>query len=107
MTASASHLERRHRSGGGNGGLPVGISQIWLCMVSTSFELDYFFMTVDSTVSPPPAPTPAPTPAEGAYGGVPASIPGTIEAEEFDEGGEGVGYEDSTAGNVMGVGSSG
>lgn len=64
-------------------------------------------MTVDSTVSPPPAPTPAPTPAAGAYGGVPASVPGTIEAEAFDEGGEGVGYEDSTAGNVMGVSGSG
>ncbi|HEV2708128.1 MAG TPA: hypothetical protein VGV59_19585, partial [Pyrinomonadaceae bacterium] len=33
------------------------------------------------------------------YGGTPRTIPGTIEAEHYDEGGEGVGYHDTTAGN--------
>lgn len=74
-----------------------------MCAVSTSFDIDYFYMSIDRTVPPPLAPTPA----EGAYRGVPASVPGTIEAEEFDEGGEGVGYEDSTDGNAMGAGGSG
>jgi glucose/arabinose dehydrogenase/PKD repeat protein len=36
------------------------------------------------------------------YGGVPVSLPGTIEAENFDEGGEFVGYHDLTASNSGG-----
>ena len=65
------------------------------------------------TTAPTPAPTTAPTPAptlpptlagpSEAYGGVPASIPGIIEAEEFDYGGEGVGYSDTTTSNTGGV----
>lgn len=35
--------------------------------------------------------------------GTSAVIPGTIEAEAFDYGGEGVGYHDTTAGNSGGV----
>lgn len=35
--------------------------------------------------------------------GVAAIVPGTVQAEEFDEGGEGVGYSDSTEGNKKGV----
>jgi glucosylceramidase len=37
----------------------------------------------------------APTP----YGGTPRAVPGTIEAEDFDDGGQGVGYRDDSAGN--------
>lgn len=37
------------------------------------------------------------------YSGSPAAIPGTIEAEHFDNGGEGVAYHDTTAGNSGGV----
>ncbi|CAN0539328.1 unnamed protein product, partial [Scytosiphon promiscuus] len=33
------------------------------------------------------------------YGGVAATIPGVIQVEEFDVGGERVGYVDSTPGN--------
>ena len=40
----------------------------------------------------------APTP----FGGTPASIPGIIESENFDDGGEGIAYHDSTAGNTGG-----
>ena len=36
------------------------------------------------------------------YGGTPWPIPGTIEAENFDEGGEGTAYHDLTAGNAGG-----
>lgn len=35
--------------------------------------------------------------------GVPAVVPGTVQAEEFDEGGEGVAYSDSSEGNNKGV----
>lgn len=36
------------------------------------------------------------------YGGTAAAVPGTIQAENFDEGGEGVAYHDATAGNSGG-----
>lgn len=39
----------------------------------------------------------------GPYGGTAAAVPGTIEAEEFDLGGEGVGYSDTDAVNNPGV----
>lgn len=78
-------------------------------------------MTVDSTlapVAPPPAPVVPPTAPvvpptapvvpplveEGQpFGGTSATVPGTIEAEEFDEGGQHVAYYDSTPGNKKGV----
>lgn len=37
------------------------------------------------------------------YGGSPAAIPGSVEAERFDNGGEGVGYHDTTSGNSGGL----
>lgn len=40
---------------------------------------------------------------EEAYGGSPVQIPGSIEAEEFDLGGEGIGYSDVDDTNVGGV----
>jgi endonuclease/exonuclease/phosphatase family metal-dependent hydrolase len=38
-----------------------------------------------------------------AYSGTPAAVPGTIQAAEFDNGGEGVSYHDTTAGNSGGA----
>src|SRR4051812_33251219 len=37
-----------------------------------------------------------------AYTGSPISLPGIVEAENFDRGGEGVAYHDTTAGNALG-----
>jgi hypothetical protein len=34
-----------------------------------------------------------------AFGGTPATIPGVVQAEQFDEGGDGVSYHDTSAGN--------
>jgi hypothetical protein len=45
----------------------------------------------------------APPPTNPAYGGTPAAIPGTFQAENFDEGGEGVACHDTTAGNSRGA----
>ena len=36
------------------------------------------------------------------YSGAPAALPGTIQAEDYDKGGEGVGYHDTTSGNSTG-----
>jgi subtilisin family serine protease len=41
--------------------------------------------------------------ASAPFGGTPAPIPGIVQAENFNEGGEGVGYHDSTAGNIGGA----
>ena len=44
---------------------------------------------------------PSPRPAGPApFGGTARSLPGKVEAEDFDEGGEGVAYHDTTAENV-------
>jgi len=40
--------------------------------------------------------------ASTPYGGTPASVPGRLEAENFDEGGQGVAYLDTSAGNSGG-----
>jgi hypothetical protein len=37
------------------------------------------------------------------YGGTPAAVPGVFQAENFDEGGQGVAYFDTTAGNSRGA----
>ncbi|CAM9118842.1 unnamed protein product, partial [Laminaria digitata] len=83
-------------NGNGTGGLRAQKTIMWLCVESKSFNIDYF--TISNIGEPEPLPTPTPDP----YGGIPAAIPGYIQAEEFDFGGEGVGYSDSTAGNNKG-----
>lgn len=42
-------------------------------------------------------------PSQAPFNGTPAAIPGTIQAEQFDEGGEGVAYHDADAGNAGGA----
>src|SRR5262249_36723553 len=56
-----------------------------------------YLSIVKGAGGPPPPPTSSP------YGGSPRAIPGTIEAEEFDDGGEGVAYHDTTPGNKGGA----
>lgn len=52
--------------------------------------------------TPPPSPPPLGDPSV-AFGGIPASIPGTVQAENFDIGGEGVAYSDTDPVNNGGV----
>jgi endonuclease/exonuclease/phosphatase family metal-dependent hydrolase len=59
-------------------------------------NLNWFSFTSAST--PPPS-SDGPTP----YSGSPATVPGTIRAEAFDNGGEGVAYHDSGPNNVGGA----
>ena len=55
-----------------------------------------------TTAAAPPPPPPPSAPAL-PYGSTPAAIPGTIQAETFDTGGEGVAYHDATPGNTGGA----
>ena len=50
-----------------------------------------------------PSPTPTPAPGQGPFGGTPWSIPGQIQAEDYDTGGQGVAYNDTTNGNTGGA----
>lgn len=59
--------------------------------------------------APAPAPTPAPAPApvpppavtkSQPYSGTPITVPATFHAENFDRGGQGVAYHDTTKGNA-------
>lgn len=81
-------------------------------METEGFNIDSFVVAEQAGNGRPSSPTPSPvtggTPAPvllggGAYGGVPVAIPGGVEAEEFDIGGEGVGYSDVDPGNIGGV----
>ncbi len=54
-------------------------------------------MAGSSPVSPPPSSGPTP------FSGTPTALPGTIEAENYDLGGQGVAYSDTTAGNSGGA----
>ncbi|MEN6342660.1 MAG: carbohydrate-binding protein [Methanospirillum sp.] len=51
----------------------------------------------------PPTPTPTPTPTVGPQPFKPNHIPGRVQAENYDRGGEGVAYHDTTPGNEGGV----
>jgi hypothetical protein len=45
------------------------------------------------------APPPPPPPPTGPFGGTPVALPGILQAENFDVGGQGVAYSDTTASN--------
>src|SRR6185436_12992129 len=47
--------------------------------------------------------TPASSRESTPYTGTPVTLPGVIEAEHFDDGGEGIAYHDVTAGNSGGA----
>ena len=50
-----------------------------------------------------PPPTPPPPAASSPFTGTPLPLPGRIEFENYDKGGEGVAYHDTTAGNSSGA----
>lgn len=59
-----------------------------------------WFRFVSSGTTPPPPPPPT---GSTPFGGTPAALPGTIQAENFDDGGAGVAYNDVDAGNAGGT----
>lgn len=81
-----------------------------MCTISNFFDIDSFTMS-DASASATPVAEPTPAPSipppplgeGGPFSGVPIVLPGVIEAEEFDLGGEGVAYSDTTTGNMKGV----
>lgn len=55
-------------------------------------------LTVDTTVQPPP-----PNSGQTPFNGTAAAVPGRIQAENFDEGGEGIAYHDVDSVNQHGA----
>jgi endonuclease/exonuclease/phosphatase family metal-dependent hydrolase len=62
-----------------------------------------FFSLTKTTETATSGSTSAPTGSATPFTGSPWAIPGGIQAEDFDNGGQGVGYKDNTAGNAGGV----
>lgn len=83
--------------GGEWAGAPTSETQSGAAMV-----IDYVRVYTASG-GPTPVPTNTPTPLpSGPYLGSPVSLPGVIEAENFDTGGEGAGFHDTTTNNQGG-----
>ncbi|MEN6342622.1 MAG: right-handed parallel beta-helix repeat-containing protein [Methanospirillum sp.] len=84
--------------------LPAGETAIRL-ELPDRVNIDYLELVpaaepTSTPITKTPTPTPEPTPRP--YPG-PHELPCTIEAEDYDTGGEGVAYHDTTAGNAGGV----
>ena len=59
---------------------------------------------MNGSATPTPTPTPGPSPGGSTpYLGTPVSLPGVVQFENYDAGGEGIAYHDTTAGNTGGV----
>lgn len=89
-------IDTFYRSGRGNGGLSVGRATFWLCVISSNFNMESFAMEAATTSAPTSS-------SSGAFGRAPAVIPGIVQAEDFDNGGEGIAYSDTDPGNNGGV----
>jgi len=78
--------------------LGAGIQQITLYADTAGYNVDSITVASAGGGANVSAPT-----GLSPFGGSPASVPGTIQAENFDNGGEGVAYHDTTGGNSGGA----
>jgi len=81
--------------------LKAGPQVLTLLVDAAGFNLGAINIVSTSTATP--SSTAPPASGLTPYSGTPAAIPGTIQAENFDNGGEGVAYHDTTSGNSGGV----
>ncbi|MEN6342659.1 MAG: carbohydrate-binding protein [Methanospirillum sp.] len=73
--------------------LPAGNDTVRLTFQGDGQNLDWIEFTPQTSTTPTPTPVPY----------KPLSIPGTIQAEDYNLGGEGVAYHDTTPGNAGGA----
>ncbi len=76
--------------------LAAGTQQMTLFADTAGYNIDAVSISSSSG-------TPTGTSSLTPYSGAPAPVPGTIQAENFDNGGEGVAYHDTTGGNSGGA----
>jgi hypothetical protein len=60
------------------------------------------WIKVETAGEPDPPPPPPPPGGSTPFSGTPVALPGTVQAENFDNGGSGVAYVDLSAGNTGG-----
>ena len=82
-----------------------GTTYYWRIVGTTWAQLEAGGPTWSFTTAgtAPAGSTPPPTGGATPYGGTAAAIPGTFQAEDFDEGGQGVAYYDTASGNSGGA----
>ncbi|MEN6341567.1 MAG: carbohydrate-binding protein [Methanospirillum sp.] len=83
--------------------LAAGTHTVWLTFAGDGQNIDWFEFSPYVEPTPTPTVTPTPTPEIDGTPYRPLSIPGTIQAEDYDLGGEGVAYHDTTPGNAGGA----
>ena len=67
-------------------------------------DLKFAWIGTRPALTPSPTPTPTATPARPSYvSNRSLMVPGTVEAEDYDGGGEGITYHDSTVANEGGA----
>ena len=81
--------------------LPAGTASLKLRFVGDGQNLDRIVFTPVAVTTTPTTRPPTTVPTTVATTALPAGrpVPGTVEAEDYNTGGEGVGYHDTTAGN--------
>lgn len=72
-------------------------------LITGGVEYTSFDPAVYGPVSSAEVYTPSVVDTPSPYSGTPAILPGVIEAENFDKGGEGIAYHDTTSGNSGGA----
>jgi hypothetical protein len=81
-------------------GLPLAAGTHVLRVVADAQYFNFNSLSISTAVAAPPPPPPPS--GSTPYSGTPVAVPATIEAENFDKGGEGVAYHDNVAGNAGG-----
>lgn len=85
--------------------LGAGVQQLTLMSDTGGYNIDYVAVTSGGSSAPAPAPAPSTSTSSALspFSGSPLVIPGTIQAEDFDNGGEGVAYHDTDTSNKGGA----
>jgi len=81
--------------------LGAGVQQLTILSDTGGYNFDQIVVSAASGSSPPPSSS-----NDGVlspYGGAAAPVPGMIQAENFDNGGPGIAYSDTTSGNAGGA----
>ncbi len=79
--------------------LAAGTQTMRVRFDSGNLNLNWISVTAASSSSPAPPPSGASSP----FSGVALAIPGWVQAEDFDNGGQGVAYSDNSSGNSGGA----
>ena len=108
VSSNGSSWTTIYSTSSGNGGtddLSVSGSGRYVRMYGTSRGTEWGYSLYEFQVYGEGGATPTDTPPSGQqpYGGSPWSVPGTIQAENYDEGGSGVAYSDSDSSNSGGA----